>query len=48
MVIWIWIKETEGGIHKYQPTEQSVCDIYNRMGIFLALKNNQALPSVLE
>ena len=35
-----------GGIHKHQPTEQSSCDIYNSMGILLALKNNHALPSV--
>ena len=38
--------ESEGGIHKHQPTEQSSCDIYKSMGILLALKNNHALPSV--
>ena len=38
---WVWSGEKGGGgIDKHQPTEQSSCDIHNRMGIFLALKNN--------
>jgi len=35
-----------GEIHKHQPNEHSSCDIHNRMGILLALKNNHALHSV--
>lgn len=34
-----------GGIHKHHPSEQSSCDIHNRMGPLLALKNNHALPT---